>query len=106
MITVLLRCSVELYLPELTLHPDVQVSVLVVGAGPTGLGAATRLNQHGIKDWLLIDQVGALEADRSLSCADRITKFDDELRLRWRSVMLNIDTPRRSAICTLGNAHN
>ena len=60
---VLLRRSVELYLPELTLHPNGQVSVLVVGAGPTGLGAATRLNQHGIKDWLLIDQVGAHEAN-------------------------------------------
>lgn len=34
-----------------------QVSVLVIGAGPTGLGAATRINQHGLKDWLIIDQV-------------------------------------------------
>ena len=34
-----------------------QVGVLVVGAGPTGLGAATRINQHGLKDWLIIDQV-------------------------------------------------
>lgn len=34
-----------------------QVGVLIVGAGPTGLGAATRLHQHGLKDWLLIDQV-------------------------------------------------
>jgi 2-polyprenyl-6-methoxyphenol hydroxylase-like FAD-dependent oxidoreductase len=32
--------------------------VLVIGAGPTGLGAATRLHQHGSKDWLLVDQVG------------------------------------------------
>ena len=63
MVDVLLRRSVEFDLPELTLHPDVQVSVLVVGAGPTGLGAATRLNQHGIKDWLLIDQVGAREVN-------------------------------------------
>lgn len=35
-----------------------QVDVLVIGAGPTGLGAATRLHQHGSKDWLLVDQVG------------------------------------------------
>lgn len=36
-----------------------QVGVLVIGAGPTGLGAATRLNQVGYDDWLLIDQVRA-----------------------------------------------
>lgn len=34
-----------------------QVGVLIIGAGPTGLGAATRLNQHGLKDWLIIDKV-------------------------------------------------
>ncbi|KAL3151045.1 hypothetical protein ABBQ38_012914 [Trebouxia sp. C0009 RCD-2024] len=44
-----------------------KVSVLVVGAGPTGLGAATRLNQHGIKDWLLIDQA---EDAGGLACTD------------------------------------
>jgi 2-polyprenyl-6-methoxyphenol hydroxylase-like FAD-dependent oxidoreductase len=37
-----------------------QVAVLVVGAGPTGLGAATRLQQHGLKDWLLIDKVAPI----------------------------------------------
>ncbi|EER42206.1 hypothetical protein HCDG_03665 [Histoplasma capsulatum H143] len=26
-------------------HPDISVDVLVIGAGPTGLGAAKRLNQ-------------------------------------------------------------
>ena len=30
--------------------------MLVVGAGPTGLGVATRLNQRGHPDWALIDQ--------------------------------------------------
>ena len=40
-----------------------QVAVLVVGAGPTGLGAATRLQQHGLKDWLLIDKVSPHYAD-------------------------------------------
>ncbi len=34
-----------------------QVDVLILGAGPTGLGAATRLNQHGKADWLMVDQV-------------------------------------------------
>lgn len=33
-----------------------QVGVLIIGAGPTGLGAATRLQQHGLTDWLLIDK--------------------------------------------------
>lgn len=33
-----------------------KVSVLIIGAGPTGLGAATRLHQHGHSDWLLLDQ--------------------------------------------------
>lgn len=38
-------------------HHLLQVSVLIVGAGPTGLGAATRIQQHGLRDWLIIDQV-------------------------------------------------
>ena len=37
-----------------------QVSVLIVGAGPTGLGAATRLEQHGLGNWLIVDKVGHL----------------------------------------------
>ncbi|PNW82079.1 hypothetical protein CHLRE_06g272900v5 [Chlamydomonas reinhardtii] len=44
-----------------------KVGVLVVGAGPTGLGAATRLVQHDHKDWLLID--AAPEAG-GLACTD------------------------------------
>jgi flavin-dependent dehydrogenase len=32
-----------------------KVDVLVVGAGPTGLGAATRLDQIGCESWMLID---------------------------------------------------
>jgi len=31
------------------------VSTLVIGAGPTGLGAAVRLHDHGDKEWLLVD---------------------------------------------------
>jgi protoporphyrinogen oxidase len=44
-----------------------KVGVLVVGAGPTGLGAATRLHQHGLKDWLIIDQA---EEAGGLACTD------------------------------------
>lgn len=36
-------------------HP--QVGVLIIGAGPTGLGAATRLHQLGYDNFLLIDKV-------------------------------------------------
>eukprot|EP00899_Mesostigma_viride_P028486 jgi/Mesvir1/8822/Mv02723-RA.1 len=43
------------------------VHVLVVGAGPTGLGAGVRLQQLGHSDWLLVEQ--ADEAG-GLSCTD------------------------------------
>ncbi|KAJ6011093.1 hypothetical protein N7451_002505 [Penicillium sp. IBT 35674x] len=36
-------------------HPDISVDVLVIGAGPTGLGAAKRLNQINGPSWLIID---------------------------------------------------
>lgn len=39
-----------------------QVSILILGAGPTGLGAATRLHQHGHTDWLLLEQVSVERA--------------------------------------------
>jgi len=32
-----------------------KVDILIVGAGPTGLGAASRLKQHKHEDWLLVD---------------------------------------------------
>ena len=41
----------------------VQVEILILGCGPTGLGAATRLHQHGKHDWILLDQVGLMVAD-------------------------------------------
>ena len=41
--------------------------MLVVGAGPTGLGAATRLNQLGYKDWMLIDK---FDEPGGLACTD------------------------------------
>ena len=31
-----------------------EVDVLVLGAGPCGIGAAHRLNQNGHEDWLLM----------------------------------------------------
>jgi threonine dehydrogenase-like Zn-dependent dehydrogenase len=43
--------------------PSSQVGVLILGSGPTGLGAATRLNQLGHPDWLLVDKVSHVEAD-------------------------------------------
>ena len=42
-------------------------NVLTVGAGPTSLGAATRLHQHGKTDWLLINQAAEPEG---LACTD------------------------------------
>lgn len=45
---------------------NLQVAVLVLGAGPTGLGTATRLQQHGFDDWLIVDQVRS-ELHSSLS---------------------------------------
>ncbi|GMH44071.1 hypothetical protein BSKO_12005 [Bryopsis sp. KO-2023] len=44
-----------------------QTSILVVGAGPTGLGAATRLEQLGFEDWLMVD---VAEEAGGLACTD------------------------------------
>lgn len=38
---------------------NTKVGILIIGAGPTGLGAATRLHQHGYDDWLMVEQVRA-----------------------------------------------
>ncbi|EXJ67529.1 uncharacterized protein A1O5_09542 [Cladophialophora psammophila CBS 110553] len=35
--------------------PDISVDVLVIGAGPTGLGAAKRLNQINGPSWMIVD---------------------------------------------------
>lgn len=43
------------------------VGILVIGSGPTGLGAASRLNQLKHEDWLMID--AAPEAG-GLACTD------------------------------------
>jgi len=43
------------------------IDVLVVGGGPTGLGAATRLNQLRHESWLLVD---ASDEAGGLACTD------------------------------------
>lgn len=48
-----------------------EVGVLVIGAGPTGLGAATRLNQLGYDDWLLIDKVGGRQSAATVAMTTR-----------------------------------
>ncbi len=44
-----------------------EVDILIVGAGPTGLGAASRLKQLGRENWLLIDTA---EEAGGLACTD------------------------------------
>lgn len=44
-----------------------KVDVLILGSGPTGLGAATRIHQHGRTDWLMLDQA---EEAGGLACTD------------------------------------
>ncbi|KAG9621754.1 hypothetical protein KCU64_g21136, partial [Aureobasidium melanogenum] len=34
---------------------QIEVDVLVIGAGPTGLGAAKRLNQINDHSWMIVD---------------------------------------------------
>ncbi|AAR26880.1 FirrV-1-B5 [Feldmannia irregularis virus a] len=43
------------------------VNVLIIGAGPCGLGAATRLHQHGQESWLVVDQA---DKPGGLSCTE------------------------------------
>jgi len=46
---------------------ETNVDILIIGAGPAGLGAATRLNQHGHQNWLLVD---AFQEAGGLACTD------------------------------------
>ncbi len=50
-----------------TIIDNEHVDILIIGAGPTGLGAASRLSQHGYENWLLID---SSPSAGGLSCTD------------------------------------
>ena len=56
----------QLFEPLVLLRME-KIDMVIVGAGPTGLGAAIRLQQHKHQDWLLID--AAPEAG-GLACTD------------------------------------
>ena len=45
----------------------IEKDIVIIGAGPTGLGAATRLEQLKHEDWLLVD---AFEEAGGLACTD------------------------------------
>ena len=49
-----------------------QVQVLIVGAGPTGLGVATRLNQLAQTDWALLDQARGGASAKGFAFAPRV----------------------------------
>ena len=51
---------------------EMKADIVIIGSGPTGLGAAARLHQHAVsggpkKDWLLLD---AAEEAGGLACTD------------------------------------
>jgi protoporphyrinogen oxidase len=47
--------------------PTIKTDIVIIGGGPTGLGAATRLNQLGHENWLLVD---AFDEAGGLACTD------------------------------------
>ena len=46
---------------------EYEADIIIIGAGPTGLGAASRLEQHKYKSWLLIDK---FDEAGGLACTD------------------------------------
>src|SRR2546423_7400564 len=54
---------------------SMRVRYLIVGAGPTGLGAAWRLEQRGIRDWLIVEAgEGAGGLGPNGVCRDRLSR--------------------------------
>jgi protoporphyrinogen oxidase len=100
-------------------HPE-SVDFLVIGAGPTGLGAAARLERHGA-DYLIVDS-----ADRVGGAAAAVTddhgfswsvvgasgaqwntiaeRLVDPARLRLGTRVAHVDVARRTAIFADGRA--
>ncbi|KAF8907869.1 hypothetical protein CPB84DRAFT_1767776 [Gymnopilus junonius] len=85
-----------------------QTTVLIVGAGPTGLSAAISLFEHGVKDLVIVDAVertpntsramgihaATLEALETIGCSDKLV----ELGIQSRSLDI---WDRESRIFTL-----
>ena len=67
---------------------QVEVDNLIIGAGPTGLGAACRMQQHGA-EWMIVD--GSAEPG-GLACTVRIGGIQlmdcVESCERWRKVLV------------------
>ena len=74
-------------------HDGEQVGVVVVGAGPTGLGAATRINQHGVTDWVLVDQARSSVSRASLSSKEPMFTVGCPIACRWRSPFSTLRLP-------------
>ena len=101
------RCALHMCVRALT-HgastPLRQVGVLIVGAGPTGLGVATRLHQRKHADWALLDQARSTCRRRGIThharrtsaliiCAPRRRQLR---RAAWRA-----RTARRRGFCSI-----
>lgn len=53
-----------------------QFDIVIIGSGPTGLGAATRLNQHKVDNWLMIDSASEAGGLASTDCTPEGFLFD------------------------------